>query len=147
MSRLPSHVRTGHTPFQPGNLKKRPIVRARPRQTPGQMNKTEARYAAEVLDPLKRVGKIVQWQFEPLNFRLAKKTFYRPDFVVIRTNGTLRVVEVKGYWEDDARVKIKVAAEMYWWAEWVAVTVVPKKDGGGWKTELFFDRQDTDFVW
>ncbi len=110
--------------------------RARPRPVPGQMNKTEQRYA-EYLDLQKHAGEIIDWRFEPFKLRLAGRTFYTPDFVVILPDGTIRIIEVKGHWEDDARVKIKVAAEAYWWFEFVAVTAIAKKHGGGWKEEWF----------
>jgi len=44
--------------------------------------------------------------------------------------------EVKGFWQDDARVKIKVAADMYPF-RFIAVKPRAKKDGGGWQTEAF----------
>jgi hypothetical protein len=80
------------------------------RREPGKMNKTEARYVEEVIS---RNPSFVSWRFEAIKFRLADKTFYTPDFVVIRDDGTIEIHEVKGFWEDDARVKIKVFAEMY----------------------------------
>lgn len=40
---------------------------------------------------------------------MADKTFYSPDFIVPALD-CIEVHEVKGHWEDDARVKIKVAA-------------------------------------
>jgi hypothetical protein len=44
--------------------------------------------------------------------------------------------EVKGFWVDDARVKIKVAADMYP-VEFIAIKKQAKKDGGGWAVEAF----------
>ena len=44
--------------------------------------------------------------------------------------------EVKGHWQDDARVKIKVAAEQYPF-RFVAVKARAKKDGGGFSEEEF----------
>ncbi|MFX6258524.1 DUF1064 domain-containing protein, partial [Acinetobacter baumannii] len=44
--------------------------------------------------------------------------------------------EVKGFWTDDARVKIKVAAEQYP-LTFLAVKAKAKKDGGGWAIETF----------
>ena len=41
---------------------------------------------------------------------------------------------MKGHWEDDARVKIKVAAAMFPFT-FIAVFAAPKKDGGGWRFE------------
>lgn len=99
------------------------------------MNLTEERYAAH-LELRRRVGEIEWFKFEGLKLRLAKDTFYTPDFFVMLPDGTLEVHEVKGFWEDTARVKIKVAAEMYPF-QFVAIKVIPKKDGGGWAVEEF----------
>jgi hypothetical protein len=44
--------------------------------------------------------------------------------------------EVKGFWTDDARVKIKVAADLYPF-RFIAAQALPKKQGGGWKIEEF----------
>ncbi len=78
----------------------------------GEMNKLEAEYAAR-LEGLKLAGEISDYRFECLKLRLADRTFYTPDFMVLRADGVFEVHEVKGHWEDDARVKIKVAAELY----------------------------------
>jgi hypothetical protein len=48
----------------------------------------------------------------------------------------LEMHEVKGFWQDDARVKIKVAASIYPF-RFVAVTARAKKHGGGWAVEEF----------
>ncbi len=73
------------------------------------MNRTEARYA----DHLDSDPNVVWWMFEPLSLRLAEGTFYRPDFAVLFADGRLEFHEVKGFWRDDARVKIKVAASLF----------------------------------
>ncbi len=78
----------------------------------GHMNKTEAAYAAE-LEIRKRAGEIIWYLFEGIKLRLADLTFYTPDFFLMRADGTLECKEIKGFWEDDARVKIKVAAAMF----------------------------------
>ena len=98
----------------------------------GQMNKTEARYAAD-LEYLESVGEIIAWRFEPLTFRLAKATTYRPDFMVIHHNAPLEFVEIKGFMRDDSAVKYKVARELFPWfafrmlrwvkKEWVEVNI------------------------
>jgi hypothetical protein len=44
--------------------------------------------------------------------------------------------EVKGHWEDDARVKIKVAAELFPFV-FRAFKPKAKRDGGGWSMEVF----------
>lgn len=79
------------------------------------MNKTEAAYARH-LDSMGAV-----WKYESVKLRLADNTFFTPDFMVI--DGGVRMVDTKAYWkskgsfhaEDDAMVKIKVAAEQYPW--------------------------------
>lgn len=105
------------------------------RLKPGTMNKTEAAYAAH-LDEQKAAGLILWWKFEALKLRLADNTFYTPDFAVLARSGVMEVHEVKGRWEDDARVKIKVAAELYPF-RFIAVYARPKKAGGGWDAEVF----------
>jgi len=101
----------------------------------GQMNKTEAAYARH-LETRKRVGEVLWYRFEGLKLRLADNTFYSPDFAVMLADGSLECHEVKGFWVDDARVKIKVAADQYP-MRFIAVKVRAKKDGGGWKLEEF----------
>ena len=86
--------------------------RARGRHKPGVMNKLEAAYANH-LEQEKRAGRIMWWAFESMKFKLAEKTFYSPDFIVMGNDGYLEGHEVKGFWEDDARVKIKCAAEKF----------------------------------
>lgn len=101
----------------------------------GQMNKTEIAYAT-VLEGLKRAGQVQWYRFEGLKLRLADKTFYTPDFAVMRDDGVLECHECKGFWMDDARVKIKVAAEMYPF-RFLAAKQRSKKSGGGWEYEVF----------
>ncbi len=78
----------------------------------GKMNKMEAAYA-RVLDGDKKGGLILNWWFEPFGLRLGEKCFYHPDFLIQRADGVLEVHEVKGHWEDDARAKIKAAADKF----------------------------------
>jgi hypothetical protein len=82
------------------------------RLKPGEMNKSEANYAKH-LELRKQAGEILWWKFEGVKLRLADNTFYTPDFFVMLANGQLEAHEYKGHWMDDARVKIKVAAELY----------------------------------
>ena len=98
----------------------------------GAMNKTEAAYAQR-LELLKHAGHVLWYRFEGLKLRLADSTFYSPDFAVMLANGAIECHEVKGHWTDDARVKIKVAAEMYPF-RFIAVRAVR---GGQWETEAF----------
>ena len=101
----------------------------------GAMNKTEAAYDAH-LATQQHAGQILWRKFEGLKLRLADNTFYTPDFAVMAADGVMECHEVKGYWQDDARAKIKVAADMYPF-RFLAVRVKPKKEGGGWAVEDF----------
>jgi hypothetical protein len=100
----------------------------------GEMNKTEAAYAAHLERIMGTV--IVWWRFEGVKLRLADNTFYSPDFAVMLADGTLEMHEVKGFWQDDARVKIKVAASIYPF-RFIALKARAKKHGGGWEVEEF----------
>lgn len=82
------------------------------RRTPGVMNKLESRYSSH-LENMKSIGLILDWKFDAVKLRLADKCFYTPDFLVLMADMTIEFHEVKGYWEDDARVKVKVAAALY----------------------------------
>ena len=113
----------------------RPSIQALGRLKIGQMNQTEQAYC-KYLEDMKIAKEIVWYKFEAMKFRLADNTFYTPDFAVMRNDGALELHEVKGFWADDARVKIKVAADMYPFA-FIAVKKQSKKAGGGWDIELF----------
>lgn len=76
------------------------------------MNKTEAAYTQH-LHALQLTDKVKAWRFEGVTLRLADRTRYTPDFFVELADGTLELHEVKGFWRDDARVKFKVAAELF----------------------------------
>jgi hypothetical protein len=101
----------------------------------GQLNRTEAAYSAHLADRQHR-GELAWFKFEGMKFRLADNTFYTPDFAVMLAGGALECHEVKGFWQDDARAKIKVAADLYP-IRFVAVKAQAKKDGGGWAVEEF----------
>lgn len=96
------------------------------------MNKLEQRYA-EYLSRRVLVGDVSRFLFEKIKFKLAKKTFYTPDFYVVMPDGMIEIHEVKGFWEDDARVKIKVASEMFREFRWVGVREINKT----WSFEEF----------
>jgi hypothetical protein len=97
-------------------------------------SQTEARYAA-LLQTRQAGGEIAQWWFEGLKLRLAHNTFYTADFLVqVRESPLLQLHEVKGgFWRDDARVKIKVAAQQYPCFVFLAVQYI----NGTWKYETF----------
>lgn len=101
----------------------------------GAMNKTEAAYERDLRDA-QALGDILWYRFEGLKLRLADNTFYTPDFAVLASDHVLECHEVKGFWRDDARAKIKIAADAYPF-RFKAVQALPKKAGGGWKVETF----------
>jgi len=101
----------------------------------GQMNKTEAAYG-ERLRQLEAAGEIQWHKFEGIKLRLADGMFYTPDFAVLAADGVMELHEVKGFWMDDARVKIKMAAALYP-MRFVAGRAKLKRDGGGWAVEEF----------
>lgn len=101
----------------------------------GQLNKTEEAYRQH-LEARKFAGEIAWYRFEGIKLRLADKTFYTPDFAVMLADGSMELHEVKGYWQDDARAKTKIAADQYPFRI-IAVTAKSKKAGGGWAIEEF----------
>lgn len=101
----------------------------------GSLNKTEEAYAAH-LRLLQAAGEVAWFKFEGVKLRLADSTFYTPDFAVMAADGSIEMHEVKGFWADDARVNIKVAADLYPF-KFIAAQALPKRQGGGWRVETF----------
>lgn len=101
----------------------------------GERNKTEQAYE-NLLEAMRIAGDVLWYKFEGMKLRLADNTFYTPDFAVMLASGQIEMHEVKGHWQDDARVKIKVAADLYPF-RFVAAKPKAKKDGGGWELEVF----------
>jgi len=119
-------MRGNHASFALGRLKV------------GQMNKTEAEYAA-LLEQRRRAGEVAWFKFEGVKLRLADNTFLTPDCAVMLSDGTMEMHDVKGsprIFQEDAKVKMKVAAEMYPFVFKVAYPR-PKRDGGGFKVEQY----------
>jgi len=113
----------------------RQAILAKGRLKAGEMNDTENRYAA-YLEQRKQAGEIAWYKFEGVKLRLADKAWYTVDFFVMLIDGTLEAHEVKGKWEDDARLKIKVAQDLYPF-RFIAAKPVPASRGGGWEVEDF----------
>lgn len=126
-------------------------VRASVRHQTGRMNETEKSYAWH-LDGRKRAGEVQWWGFEVLKIRLADNTHYTVDFSVVLADGSLEFHEVKAMWQpkfgpggalvhaakagwkEDARLKIKMAAE-HFPGTWKGVHQMPIT--GEWREELF----------
>lgn len=98
------------------------------------MNGLEARYAGR-LEAMKRAGQIVFWKFEAVALRLADRTTYNPDFYLMLPDGSVGFHETKGFWRDDARAKIKMAAEQFPELFFVAVQWDGKRKE--WRFERF----------
>lgn len=108
------------------------------RMKAGKQNKTETAYG-QLLELRKRAGEVAWYAFEGVKLRLADNTFYTPDFAVMLTNGQMEMHEVKGapaIFEEDAKVKVKVAASLFPFAFQVAFPR-SKRDGGGWSVVEF----------
>jgi hypothetical protein len=118
-----SPARRGNRDFALGRLR------------PGEMNKTETEYDLR-LDAMKHHGEIAWYCFEGIKLRLADATFYTPDFVVMASDGVIECHEVKGFWRDEARVKIKVAAALYPF-RFIAARKRTKAQGDGFDLETF----------
>jgi hypothetical protein len=110
-----------------------------------EMNRTEVKYAEYLRERL-MVGEIRWWAFEAWKFRLADSTYYTPDFIIVTNDLRVEAHEVKAQWstgkpgwQEDARVKIKCAAEQHP-VRFVAVTL--NKDQS-WAAEYFgLDREE-----
>jgi hypothetical protein len=76
------------------------------------MNKLETKFAG-YLENKKLDGQILWYAYEPVRLRLADKTTYTPDFMVMTSNLDIELWETKGFWTSESRIKIKVAAEIY----------------------------------
>ena len=99
-------------------------ARWRPRQQPGTKNKTEERFENEILLVLKATREVESWLYDSVKFKVGtSKCWYSVDYMVLRTDGEIEMIDVKGGggWEDDALVKIKAASLQYpqfHWSGW-----------------------------
>ena len=125
-------------------------ARSRPRHVSGRMNKSETEYAA-ILQERQDAGELKKFRFEDTTLRLTlgdgKQVRYTPDFRVMENDDTITFVDVKPAWfskqaqrvilqpEEDAKIKIRVAADVFPEYRFRAVGKRPKKYGGGWIEE------------
>ena len=87
------------------------------------LNKTEKAY----LSWLRGQGYV--WiGIQAITLKLGDDTRYTCDFMALDSRGDLHGREVKGFFRDDAKVKIKVAARQFPFIKFYVV----KKDGQGW---------------
>jgi hypothetical protein len=92
------------------------------------MNQLEQAWASE-LEAQKRLGKISDYRFEAVKLILADRTTLTIDFMVIEDDGTIRFDEVKGYLQEDARVKLNVAARTF---PWFRIRLIRRAGKNGW---------------
>lgn len=116
----------------PGVLRVVPRLRAsrKPGYRAGMMGRLEQQYVAEVLEPARSAGAIADWMFEALKLQIGDRCWYTPDFLVVAIDGTLELHEVKGFWRDDARVKVKAVA-----ARFPFRFVAAQRNKGAWTVE------------
>lgn len=102
----------------------------------GERNKTEAAYERFLQEQL-AAGLIIWFRFEGIKLRLADNTFVTIDFAVQQLSGVIELHDSKGAAHlvtDTARLRYKVAREMYPFDIFLAYPRA-KKDGGGWNLE------------
>lgn len=88
------------------------------------LNKTETAWLAEL-----RIRNPKFLGIQAMTFKLGDDCRYSPDFICITQDDELIAYEVKGFFRDDAKVKIKVAARMFSWIKFVLVFKVKN----GWE--------------
>lgn len=118
------------------NAKAMASMRALGRLKSGVQNKTEAAYEDNVLKPALHAGEILWYKFEGIKLKLAGNTFLTVDYAVLPRSGVVELHDVKGHrrvYMDDAKVKMKVAAEAYPFV--FKVCFAPKKRGDAWEVE------------
>lgn len=103
------------------------------------------RAGARVVLPKPRMNKLeVAWlavlvlrpdvdraSFEAVKLRLADQTYYTPDFFVVMKSGLIEFHETKGYMRAAARVRLRVAADLYPEFQFTKIT----RPGGRWKMD------------
>lgn len=83
------------------------------------MNSTEQAYFDNFISPRISSGEYLEARYEAITFRLAPKTTYTPDFLIVTADHLIELHECKGgFTRDDARVKWKVAAALYPFFTW-----------------------------
>lgn len=86
------------------------------------LNKLEVAWLRELrlLFPAEAIG------VQSITLKLGNDTRYTPDFWTVDVNGQLTFWETKGFFRDDAKVKIKIAARQFRYFRFV---LVEKKKG------------------
>lgn len=103
---------------------------ARPAHKRGVPNKLEAKWMATLQARL-LAGQIKAYYFEAITLQLADGVRYTPDFFIIHNDNSVEINETKGFMRDDARVKLRVAANAY--RHWRFVLVQWDRKGKNWQ--------------
>jgi hypothetical protein len=93
-------------------------------------SKWEREYA-QVLEAQRRAGRIHDWRLKPMRLRIGNGAFLTIDFLVVQNDGALELHEVKGHWREAAKVRVRVAQEMY---PWLPIKIV-RRERRQWKIE------------
>jgi hypothetical protein len=88
------------------------IARAQERNLFAGMNKTERDWAI-ALEARRRAGGIREWHYGAVTLKIGEDCRYTPDFFVVYADGSVGFDEVKGFWREDAKVKLRAAAKQY----------------------------------
>ena len=98
-------------------------------------SKLESLYAME-LQYLKEAGEIQDWRYEPVTLVIVdadgKRCRYCPDFLVLHNNGSIELVETKGFMREAARIRFLAARERYPFWRFTMI----RRNGGQWETML-----------
>lgn len=105
-----------------------PTGKAKLRLPVAEGNKTEVAFGLWLFGEQQR-GDILWYAFEPFKLQLGKGAWYTPDFAAMNRDRSIEFFEVKGFWREAARVRIKVAASKY---PFFTFTAVKKDKGLGW---------------
>lgn len=104
----------------------RPSFSIKPTFDESRLNKTEKLFLSDL-----RMRQTSVIGIQSITLKLGDDCRYTPDFWEVDGVGNFTFYEVKGFWRDDARVKIKVAARLFPWARFYAV----QRLQGRWKYE------------
>lgn len=95
-------------------------------------NKLERDFGLFLLSQ-QQAGEILWYKYEPIRLKLGDGAWYKPDFGVLNADYSFTFYETKGHWREAARVRIKVAADLYPFFEFVAV----RREKKMWTFEIF----------
>jgi hypothetical protein len=92
-----------------------------------EMSKLEIKYQQH-LNELIRAGVVASFEYERNTINLAKRTTYTPDWLIQYTDGRVVYHETKGYMEEDAWIRMKIANRM----QMIPIYVVTWNRAEGW---------------